>query len=238
MFYRISLYAGILSLGAAALISSGRLAADNEPANNQPADEISGNYLETRTCDVYTGPCFANAQVGLTGRQAIMAWNIETGTHEGTDLSGLNVVLVIRAADTLGFGGTVVVRPDPIKSVILVDERATDAQRAALASFVKRHAARVTGDVVRVASLPIEMRFDLIDMECRLEAGKEARLVTRRLVARDRCCTNEEIFYPPLTEVEHSAPAFTIDGGFAGRGLGQTWSNPKTRSSFLATFAY
>jgi hypothetical protein len=236
MLGRVSLYAAVVAIFAVAF--SGRLAADNQPAGNQPADEISGNYLETRTCDVYTGPCFANAQVGLTGQQAIMAWSIESGTHEGVDLSGLNVVLVVRAADTLGFGGTVVVRPDPIRSVILIDARATDSQREALAAFVKRHAARVAGDVVRVASLPIEIKFDHSEMECSLEAGNEARLVTRRLVARDRCCTNEEIFYPPLTEVEHSTPAFTIDGGFTGRGLGQTWSNPKTRSSFLASFAY
>jgi len=238
MFGRISLYAAVVALFAVALVSSGRLAADIQPAGNRQADEIIGNYLETRTCDVYTGPCFANAQVGLTGQQAIMAWSIESGTHEGVDLSGLNVVLVVRAADTLGFGGTVVVRPDPIRSVILIDERATNSQRGALAAFVKRHAARVAGEVVRVASLPIEMKFDPIDMECSLQAGKEARLITRRLVPRDRCCTNEEIFYPPLTEVERSEPAFTIDGGFTGRGLGQTWSNPKTRSSFLATFTY
>jgi hypothetical protein len=235
MFCRVSLFAGVMLLFATALTFtfSDRLAADI-----QPVGEISGNYLETRTCDVYTGPCFANAQVGLTGQQAIMAWNIETGTHEGVDLSGLNVVLVVRAADTLGFGGTVVVRPDPIRSVVLLDERATDAQRAALTSFVKQHAARVTGDVVRVASSPIEMSFDHGDMVGSLKAGKEARVVTRKLLDRDRCCTNEDIFYPPLATVEHSEPAFTIDGGFAGRGLGQTWSNPKTRSSFLATFAY
>ena len=27
---------------------------------------ISGDYLEVRTGDVYTGPCFANAEVNLT----------------------------------------------------------------------------------------------------------------------------------------------------------------------------
>ena len=40
---------------------------------------ISGDYLEVRTGDVYTGPCFANAEVGLSGRNAIMAWSIEEG---------------------------------------------------------------------------------------------------------------------------------------------------------------
>src|SRR5258708_5845621 len=92
MFGRVSLYAGVVALCAFALTFCGRLAADIQPAGNQPAgnqraDEISGNYLETRTCDVYTGPCFANAQVGLTGQQAIMAWSVESGSHEGVDLS-------------------------------------------------------------------------------------------------------------------------------------------------------
>ena len=31
-------------------------------------DSITGTYLETRTCQVYTGPCFANAETALTGR--------------------------------------------------------------------------------------------------------------------------------------------------------------------------
>src|SRR5438552_2412640 len=34
------------------------------------AAEISGEYLEARTCDVYTGPCFANGEVGIAGKLA------------------------------------------------------------------------------------------------------------------------------------------------------------------------
>lgn len=228
----------LLLTGALSAVIAALFVANRSGAAPRLAPQISGNYLETRTCDVYTGPCFANAQVGLTGQQAILAWNIEEGRHHGVDLSGLNVVLVIRAADTLGYGGGVVVRPDPIKSVVLVDERANKEQRKALADFVREHAGRVAGEVVRVASLPIEMKLDHIDMVASLKAGKEAHLETRKLKKGDCVCTNEEIFYPPLAKVENSAPAFTVAGGFAGRGLGQQWTNPGTRSAFLATFAY
>ncbi|HXT59042.1 MAG TPA: DUF1326 domain-containing protein [Pirellulales bacterium] len=233
MLRRSIFFAFALVLGIGALAAGGRLG-----AATRSVPQISGNYLETRTCDVYTGPCFANAQVGLTGQQAIMAWNIEEGSHEGVDLAGLNVVLVVRAADTLGYGGGVVVHPDPIKSVVIVDERATDEQRQALADFVRERAGKVAGEVVRVAARPIAMQFDHIDMVAKLKAGKEAFLETRKLKKGDCVCTNEEIFYPPLVRVENSAPAFTVDGGFAGRGLGQHWTNPGTRSAFLATFAY
>jgi hypothetical protein len=30
------------------------------------AKEVSGEYIEARTCDVYTGPCFANGEVGIS----------------------------------------------------------------------------------------------------------------------------------------------------------------------------
>ncbi len=74
--------------------------------------ELKGDYMETRTCDVYTGPCFANGQGGLVGKDAIMAWSIDRGSYDGYDLAGLKVVVVATASDTLGFGGTLVCNPE------------------------------------------------------------------------------------------------------------------------------
>lgn len=202
------------------------------------AVEIHGGYLESRTCDVYTGPCFANAEVGLTGRQAILAWNVDEGSYHGIDLSGLKVVLVVNASDTLALGGGMVVHPDPIKSVVLVDDQADEEQREALIRFARERADRVVGEIVRVESVPIEMSLDHIDMVGRLKAGAEVEMLTRKLNHGDCICTNETVFYPPLADVDNSEPAFTIAGKFEGRGLGTRWSIPGTRSAFLATFAY
>src|SRR6266436_4284156 len=69
------------------------------------ADSITGTYLESRTCQVYTGPCFANAETALAGREAVMAWNIEAGKQNNVDLTGLSVVMVVRGNDTLGYQG-------------------------------------------------------------------------------------------------------------------------------------
>src|SRR5688572_9955417 len=69
------------------------------------AGEISGNYLEARTCQVYTGPCFANAEINLVGKEGVMAWNIEDGSRDGVDLSGLSVVVVVAGSDTLADKG-------------------------------------------------------------------------------------------------------------------------------------
>ena len=52
-------------------------------AANLQAANISGEYLEARTCNVYTGPCFANAEMGLAGKEALMAWKIDKGQWKG-----------------------------------------------------------------------------------------------------------------------------------------------------------
>ena len=44
---------------------------------------IKGDYIEARSADVYTGPCFANGQVGLVGNEAILAWKIKEGEWKG-----------------------------------------------------------------------------------------------------------------------------------------------------------
>lgn len=199
---------------------------------------IQGDYLETRSCDVYTGPCFANAEIGLTGRQAIMAWSIDQGDFEGVDLSGLKVVVVVRSADTLGFGVGIKVRNELNKSVILLDGKASAEQQAALRRFAETKVGATAGQVVRVASLPIEMKLDHVQMVATLKAGKEVNLETRKLKSGDCVCTNEQIYYPPLVEVENSAPAYTVASAFQGRGLGNTWTHNLSRSSFLATFAH
>jgi hypothetical protein len=201
------------------------------------ADGLKGDYLETRTCDVYTGPCFANGQVGLTGKDAIMAWSIDRGTYEGVDLAGLNVVVVTTASDTLGFGGTLIVHPENIRSVVIVDQNANGRQRDALVQFAAQYATHA-GEIVKVVRAPIEMSLDHFDAVGKLKAGTYAQITTRKLGQGDCVCTNEKTFYPPLCNVKNANPAFTVQGEFSGPGLGTHWSNPGTRSAFLASFSY
>lgn len=198
---------------------------------------ISGDYIESRTCDIYTGPCFANSEVGLTGHEAILAWQIDRGSQNGVDLAGLRVVMAVRARNTLAYGGGMAIDPRPERCVILVDARATAPQRDALVEFARKRAGKLAGQVSRVASVPIEFRCNHVTMIASVRAGSEVQLTTRKLTDGDHCCTNEEVYYPPLAAVDNAAPAVTESGGFGGRGLGVRWQNPQTRSAFLATFA-
>lgn len=198
--------------------------------------EISGQYLETRTCQVYTGPCFANAEVGLAGKEAVMAWSIQEGTHNGIDLSGLKVILALRSADTLGFQG--IEGAGEVKSVILVDETAKGPRRDALIDFAKAHAGKAGEAVVRIDDVPITMSLDEYELNGKLSAGKAVQLETRRARKDDCICSNERAYYPPLAELANFAPGVTTVGEFKGRGLGSQWSTPGDRSAYMATFDY
>ena len=63
---------------------------------------ISGEYLETRSAEVYAGPCVSNSEVNLAGNQAILSWRINQGSWEGVALDGLGVVAVVKAKATIG----------------------------------------------------------------------------------------------------------------------------------------
>lgn len=200
------------------------------------AAEVSGLYLETRTCQVYTGPCFANAEMGLAGKDAIMAWGIESGSRQGVDLAGLNVVMVVRASDTLGFKG--LADAQELKSVILVDERANSEQRAALVEFAKEHSGAAGKVVARVDASPIKMSLNQHDLVAKLDAGKTAKILTRKAREGDCICRNEVAYYPPLAKVDNFAAGVTVEGEFKGRGLGSRWSTPESRSAYMGTFTY
>ena len=199
------------------------------------AGEISGSYLEARTCQIYTGPCFANAEINLVGKEGVMAWNIEQGARDGVDLSGLSVVVVVAGSGTLADKG--VNDPKTIKSLIIVDERATSQQRDALVAFAKDHAGRGAETVVRVDAAPIEMSLDTLELKGKLQAGS-VKLTTRKCGEKDCICCNETAYYPPLAQLTHFAPGVAIEGSFTGKGLGGTWSVPGSRSVYMGTFNY
>jgi hypothetical protein len=121
--------------------------------------------------------------------------------------------------------------------VVIVDRSAAPRQREALVQFATRYA-RHAGEITKVVFAPIDLSVDHFEVVGRLEAGSYAQIETRKLGTGDCVCSNEKTFYPPLNDVKNAVPAFTVQGQFSGPGLGTQWSNPNTRSAFLASFSY
>ena len=207
-------------------------------AASLPASQtISGNYMEARTADVYTGPCFANAETGLVGQLAVLGWKVTHGSWQGVDLSGLSVVGVVRAQSTLG---DVEVKSNPARAVLIVDSKADPAQRLALINFAQHMSGKLLTDVVRTDTQPIDMEIQNNDLHTRnasLIAGDLAKIETRAMNDGDQICHNEEVWYQPLSRTSHAMPAYALEHEFDGKGLGVTWSSPDKRSAYVASFS-
>ena len=198
---------------------------------------IKGDYIEARSADVYTGPCFANSEVGLVGNEAILAWKINEGDWNGTSLNGLGVVAVVKAHATLGDPYH---SAYPAQSILIVDQRANGRQRLALQAFAEAMAGKLLSHVVRVDAAPIQLTLAQGEEHgtARLAAGNLARIETRSLCHGDDICGNEFVYYPPLVQLAHAMPAFTLEDSYQGKGLNVVWNHVGKRSAFLGSFAY
>ena len=199
------------------------------------AQQIQGDYLETRSADVYTGQCFANGEVNLVGNQAILAWHVRSGSWNGVSLDGLTVAAAVRANATLG---DPYANPYPAQAVLLVDDQANPQQRAALLAFAAQMGGELLRHVEQVIAVPMEL---VVNPEhhgmAMLRAGRFVTVQTRAIGDKDHLCGNEATYYPPLTQLSHSMPAVAVTDAYRGPGLGVDWESHGKRSAFVGTFA-
>lgn len=204
-----------------------------------PADppEVRGVFVEARTCDVWTGPCFANAEVNEAGREAAIGWRIDRGAVSGRDLSGLSVALVLRGEATLGDPFR---DPSPVRGVLFFDERASEEQRAALERFVLAVVAPLEPEIVARRIAPIRVETGACDRGAcaRLAVGNAVAIATRCVKGEDCICGNEETYYPPLvSRAARSIPAVAVRHAVDAPELGLRFEERGARSAFVGEFA-
>jgi hypothetical protein len=201
-----------------------------------PAQQLRGDYIESRSTDVYVAQCFANGEVGLTGNYALMAWHVEEGSWNGVKLDGLAVAAAVRARATLGdpYGD-----PYPAQAVLMVDNAANADQRKALIALAQHQGGRLLENVVRVDYVPVvlDVPADLHQGNAVLRAGHLATIITRPLNHHDHICGNESNYYPPLTDVDHAMSAVATTDEFQGEGLDSHWTSHGRRSAYVGTFS-
>ena len=197
---------------------------------------IIGEYVEARTAEVFAGGCIMNSEAETMGRQAIMAWQITSGSFDGVALDGLTVAAAVAGDRNLGMREMGGEEPTAVKAIITVDPRATPAQRDALVRLVRELSRGLITEVVRVDTAQIRFATSQNYVEVSVpdelaadgQQGDEARPELRR---------------DAVVQAVHDDGAVR-DGRrrnalvFRAPGLGTKWSAPHKRSAFFGTFVY
>jgi len=209
---------------------------------------IRGDYVEARTADVFTGPCFSNAEVFIYGNHAVMAWKVTEGSWKGVDLRGLCVAAAVNGTTTFSQD-----QPEQASAVLIVDSLANLREREALIDMAKTLAGSRLSRVASVTTARMSLKLeDHVNSGGALShpahgmpqtprasfwAAGVAQIVTRPLDERDHACGNEVIAYPPLSKAVSTQPAYTLGHAFKGDGLDTRWDDPNCRSSFVGHFS-
>lgn len=198
---------------------------------------ISGDYVEVRTCNVYAGGCISNGEMGLIGKEAILAWNIRQGAWKTTKLDGLKVVAVVTAQNTLGDQQAA---PQDGKAVLILDDRATEEQREALVALARSLMGKLSAEVVTVKSAPIEMVTEPSSQPgvATVKAGNLVQIETFGIAGRRTVCGGHaDLVYPPLTAVSNAQVGFAEWAAYRGDRLNRQWEINNVFAAFVATFS-
>jgi hypothetical protein len=193
---------------------------------------ISGDYVEARTAEVFTGGCIMGSEGEAAGREAILAWRVGRGQVNGVALDGLSIVAVVAGNNNLGtheLGGAA---PTKVRSVLRLDERATPAQREALVAMARALAPAMLADVVDVKAVPIAFTRNADRLT--VKAGEASLDVATQIDHSPTCGAIQ--WFTPLATTTQSTLGHTTSEVWSGSALGTQWSMGDKRASFYGTF--
>ncbi|HEU4752344.1 MAG TPA: DUF1326 domain-containing protein, partial [Armatimonadota bacterium] len=209
-----------LSYLSAAALAAGLLATG---ASAAPA--VTGDYVESRSANVYVGACHHEGEIQTAGRNAVMAWNITSGEFNGTDLKGVTAVAVVAADRNLGVEGAA------RRSVLYVSEQASPAQRDALVALLKERAPQALGELVAVksAAVSFDASGDLYRVQVPGAAFMKIKKQTQTL-----CCKQPYVLWDrPFVPVKAAKAGYCVGVEFKDRGLLQAWSATDQNNAYF-----
>ena len=198
------------------------------------AGSIDGDYLEVRNASMWAGPCLANAEIGLIGNKATLAWKVAEGDYDGVQLDGLSVVAVVFGDSTFGVGDKVKTR-----TVFIVDEKASQPQQKALIAMASKLAGDTIQKVIAVKTSKIKVQISQDDETgySIVDAGI-AKVRTRRMYAADNTCgTKERMAYPVLANITDERGAYTLENSFTGTDFDTQYVNRFWRGGVIGKFS-
>ena len=195
-----------------------------------PGGKVVGDYVEARTASVFAGACHYNGELQTTGRDAMMAWNITSGSWNGTDLSGVRAMAAVSSEANLGD------EQAARKSEVVVDRSASAAQVTAFADMLRSQCAGQIGQIMTVSRGAVAFTHVGGNYEVK-SAGFGALSV--QAMPNDDCCTQPNlVWYSPLFRLEHRKVGFTNNAQYTAARIGDAWQEAGDNSAFYGAFSF
>jgi hypothetical protein len=203
------------------------------PSMASDGNSLRGVYVEARTAEVFTGGCLMSSEAETTGRQAVLAWKVDSGSLNGVPLDGLVIIAVVVGDKNLGIHELGGAKPVS-RTALFVDNRASAPQRTALLGMAKKLSGDLMGTIVSITSTPTQFadqghEISVTAPKIALNVGKHAE--------HNAGCGAEQWFHP-LASVTEATIGMTNENSFTGSELGSKWSDPDKVSAFFGSFTY
>ena len=192
----------------------------------QQAKEIRGDYLETRSNQVYGCYCEWSGQAITAGREAILGWAFRTGEYRGVDLAGVKVAAVIVGQVSLSAA------KGPRGHVLFFDPSATKDQQEASQAFLAEEYGELLGEAVAVRVMPVEISEN--PGEVHLVAGDFVSVSLRKARLPEDAMKGAQLWYDPFIALAESTLATTLNSRYAGPDFELSWddTNPGVKGYY------
>ncbi len=199
-----------------------------------PAVEPCGRYVEARTASVFAGACHYGGERTTSGREALLAWSIDTGSFDGVDLSGACVAALVVDDQNLDDAQSLDGAPSARRSVVYVPASASAAQRDALAHWVGTRSAQVLGEVRAVEVVPLSVCVAAESYAAKVPGHFD---LAGNSLADHACCKMPfQVWYDPFTTLEGRLVGCDVRFVVEEPVLDSTWSLPGANAAFFGRF--
>ena len=190
---------------------------------------VQGDYVEVRTASVFAGACHFNGEVVTTGRDALMAWHVTSGSWNATDLTGVRAIAIVNSEENLG--NVEAAR----RSELILDQSASHDQKVAMLNALKNRYAATLGDIISVRSAPITFKHE----GKTYDVSASGAAINVEAMPNDLCCRMPNlVWYSPLVPLDKRKVGYTVRAVYAGRTAGDNWERAGENSAFYGSFAF
>jgi hypothetical protein len=213
-------------LTLAVLVTAGLLASGSLAENN---NHLNGDYVEVRTASVFAGACHYNGELTTTGRDALMAWRVESGSWNGVDLSGVRALAVVSSEANLA-------EKAARRSELIVNSEATHAQAAAMVNALKEKYGETLGDIATVKTRPLSF---FKEGKAYSVASSGFATIEVESMPDDLCCKMPQlVWYQPLATLSQRKVGYTLKASYDGDTIGQPSERSGENSAFYGSFSF